>query len=62
MEAVTTAKDTEKIFSEYIMCSHRKNTPRISVKVCEQSCQFKSECKEYRMFFNDQSVKGKLIN
>jgi hypothetical protein len=62
MEGVATSKETVKVFSGYIMCSHRKNTPRISVRVCEQSCQFKEECKEYRIFFNNQSVKANLAN
>jgi hypothetical protein len=62
MEGVIASKDTVKIFSGYIMCSHRKNTPRISVKVCEHSCQFKDGCKEYRIFFDDWSVKSKLVN
>ena len=62
MEEILAPKDTIKIFSGYIMCLHRKNTPRISVKVCEQSCQLKGECKEYRIFFDDQSVKSKLVN
>jgi hypothetical protein len=62
MEEVLTSEGTIKNFTGYIMCLHRKNTPRISVKVCEQSCQLKDECKEYRIFFDDQSVKSKLVN
>jgi hypothetical protein len=62
MEEVLASKGTIKIFRGYIMCLHRKNTPRISVKVCEQSCHLKDECKEYRVFSNDQSVKSKLVN
>lgn len=37
---------------EYIICFHRKNNPRISVRVCEQNCRFKERCKEYRTFFH----------
>lgn len=62
MEGVLASKDTIKVFSGYIMCLHRKNTPRISVKVCEQSCPLKDECKEYRIFFDDQSVKSKVVH
>jgi hypothetical protein len=62
MEELSVSKGTVKNFSGYIMCLHRKNTPRISVKVCEQSCQFKGECKEYRIFFDDQLVESKLAN
>ena len=62
MEEVAVSKDIVKNFNAYIMCLHRKNTPRISVKVCEHSCQFKGECKEDRIFFNDQSEKSKLAN
>jgi hypothetical protein len=62
MEEVSASKGTIKNYSGYIMCLHRKNTPRISVKVCEHGCQLKEGCKEYRMFFDDQSVKSKLVN
>jgi hypothetical protein len=62
MEGVLASKSAIKNFSGYIMCLHRKNTPRISVKVCEQSCPFKSECKEYRIFFDDQSGKSRSVN
>jgi hypothetical protein len=62
MEEVLVSKSTIKNFSGYIMCLHRKNTPRISVKVCEQSCPLKDECKEYRIFFDDQSVKSKVVH
>lgn len=62
MEEVLVSKSTIKNFSGYIMCLHRKNTPRISVKVCEQSCPLKDECKEYRIFFDDQSVNSKVVH
>lgn len=38
--------------SEYIVCLQRKNNPRISVRICEQSCRFKDRCKEYQSFFS----------
>lgn len=62
MEGVLAHKNSVKIFSGYIMCLHRKNTPRISVKVCEQSCQIKGKCKEYRIFFDEQSLKTSSVN
>ena len=62
MEEVLAFKGPIKNFGGYIMCLHRKNTPRISVKVCEQSCRLKGECKEYRVFSNDQSGKNRLVN
>ncbi|RLA95368.1 MAG: hypothetical protein DRG25_00405 [Deltaproteobacteria bacterium] len=39
-----------KNLNEYIVCFHRKNNPRISVIVCEQTCRFKKRCKEYQTF------------
>lgn len=35
----------------YILCGNRKNTPRISIEVCERSCRLKEKCKQYRTFF-----------
>lgn len=37
--------------SVYILCGNRKNTPRISIEVCERSCRLKERCKQYRTFF-----------
>lgn len=37
--------------SVYILCGNRKNTPRISIEVCERSCRLKEKCKQYRTFF-----------
>ena len=62
MDEALAHKSLIKSFSGYIMCLHRKNTPRISVKVCEQTCQFKVECKEYQLFSKGQSLKSNLIN
>lgn len=39
----------------YIVCLHRKNSPRISVEICERNCRFKDRCKEYREFFQSLS-------
>jgi hypothetical protein len=51
MEQILPAKVPSPGPSGYVICLHRKNNPRISVKVCEQSCLFKKECQEYRVFF-----------
>lgn len=39
----------------YVICYRRKNVPRISVMVCEHNCRFKSDCQEYKMFYNLKS-------
>ena len=62
MEGCVAQKTPVKNFNGYIMCFHRKNTPRISIKVCELSCQLKRECKEYRIFSEMQALKNKSLN
>ena len=36
----------------YIICDHRRNAPRISVKVCERSCKMKDCCVEYKLYLS----------
>jgi hypothetical protein len=51
MEACQPQNVIVKSRSEYIVCLQRKNNPRISVRICEQSCKLKDQCKEYQSFF-----------
>lgn len=32
---------------DYIVCRRKRNNPRIDVRVCEQKCPLKEECKDY---------------
>ena len=52
MEACQSQTIPFKNPSEYIVCLHRKNNPRISVRICEQNCRLKEQCKEYQKFFD----------
>lgn len=40
----------------YILCGNRKNTPRISIEVCERGCRLKEKCKQYRIFFQGRML------
>jgi len=52
MEACQSQNTLINTPSGYIVCLQRKNNPRISVRICEQSCRFKDNCKEYQSFFS----------
>ncbi len=36
----------------YVICSNRRNAPRISVQVCERACLSKDTCEEYRLYMS----------
>ena len=33
--------------ADYIVCHRKRNSPRLSVRICEEKCSFKEVCKEY---------------
>ena len=33
---------------DYIVCHKKRNNPRMDIRVCEQKCLLKEECKDYR--------------
>ncbi len=33
--------------SEYIVCLRKRNSPRLSIRICQEKCPFKDNCKEY---------------
>ena len=33
--------------SQYIVCYKKRNNPRMDIRVCEQKCPVKEECKEF---------------
>jgi hypothetical protein len=33
--------------ADYVFCPKKKNTPRIDVRICQNRCPYKEECKEY---------------
>ena len=33
--------------SQYIVCYKKRNNPRMDIRVCEQKCPMKEECKEF---------------
>lgn len=36
--------------SSYILCHRKRNLPRVDVRVCEQRCQDREVCKEFRAY------------
>jgi hypothetical protein len=33
--------------THYIVCSKKRNSPRLNVRICQQKCVLKENCKEY---------------
>ena len=33
--------------ADYIVCHRKRNSPRLSIRICEEKCPFKEACKEY---------------
>ena len=33
--------------ADYLFCTRKKNTPRIDVRICQNRCTYKEECREY---------------
>lgn len=31
----------------YIVCRKKRNNPRMNVRICQQKCDLKDDCKEY---------------
>lgn len=47
--------------ADYLFCQKKRNTPRISVRICQEKCSFKDECKEYLAHIKE-SVPGNRIS
>jgi hypothetical protein len=37
---------------DYIVCHKKRNSPRLNVRICEEKCPHKNECKEYLAHLN----------
>ena len=33
--------------TDYIVCHKKRNSPRLNVRICEERCEYKNDCKEY---------------
>ncbi len=33
--------------ADYIVCHNKRNSPRLNVRICQEKCPLKDECKEY---------------
>jgi hypothetical protein len=31
----------------YVVCHKKRNAPRLSIRICEEKCECKNDCKEY---------------
>lgn len=41
--------------TQYIVCYKKRNNPRMDIRVCEQKCPLKEECKEFQAYRNQQA-------
>ena len=40
----------ELIMVDYIVCHSKRNSPRLNVRICQEKCPLKDECKEYMAY------------
>ena len=33
--------------ADYIVCHKKRNAPRINVRICQEKCPLRNDCKEY---------------
>ena len=33
--------------TEYLVCTRKRNAPRLDIRVCRERCTFKNQCPEY---------------
>jgi hypothetical protein len=33
--------------TEYLVCTRKRNAPRLDIRVCRERCAFKDQCREY---------------
>jgi hypothetical protein len=43
--------------TEYIVCHKKRNSPRLNVRICQEKCPFKDDCKEY-LAYQKMSVRA----
>lgn len=36
--------------ADYIVCQRKRNSPRLNVRICQEKCPFKEDCKEYMTY------------
>jgi len=46
--------------SEYIVCLRKRNSPRLSIRICKEKCPFKDKCKEY-LAYQEMSVQPEQV-
>jgi len=49
----------EEFMADYIVCHKKRNAPRINIRICEEKCPLKNECKEYSGYLIKISVTHK---
>ena len=38
--------------ADYIVCQKKRNAPRINVRICQEKCPLRNDCKEYLGYLN----------
>ena len=38
--------------ADYIVCHKKRNSPRLNVRICQEKCLLKNECKEYAAYLS----------
>jgi len=38
--------------STYIVCNKKRNSPRLSTRICKEKCPIKDDCEEFSAYFS----------
>jgi len=46
---------------DYIVCHNKRNSPRLNVRICQEKCLLKDECKEYMAYLKVSADKKQAL-
>jgi hypothetical protein len=47
--------------ADYIVCHSKRNSPRLNVRICQEKCPLKDECKEYLSYLKASAEKKQAL-
>ena len=47
--------------NNYVVCQKKRNSPRLNVRICQEKCPLKDECKEYMAYIEVSTGQKKVL-
>ncbi len=51
----------EVFMNNYVVCQKKRNSPRLNVRICQEKCPLKHECKEYLTYIELSTGQKKVL-